>query len=190
MRTSEVKIPVEEVRAGDIFIVKSGQSMATDGEVLVGSSSVDQAPVTGESVPVEKTIGDTVFAGTINGEGALEVRATNSFAENTIARIIHMVEEEQERKGVIERFGKRYSLAVLAIGVLIALLPPLLMNEAWREWITRATIFVVAAAPCALVISIPITTRGFARHSSAQGRVDQRRCVRGGARQGADRRIR
>jgi Cd2+/Zn2+-exporting ATPase len=156
----EVDIPAEEVKAGDVFIVLPGQSMPTDGEVVIGQSSVDQAPVTGESVPVEKNVGDTVFAGTINGEGALEVRATKAFAENTIARIIHMVEEAQERKGnserFIERFGKRYSPAVLAIGILIAILPPLLTDAAWREWITRATVFIVAAAPCALVISIPI----------------------------------
>ncbi len=156
----EVDIPAEEVKAGDVLIVLPGQSMPTDGEVVIGQSSVDQAPVTGESVPVEKNVGDTVFAGTINGEGALEVRATKAFAENTIARIIHMVEEAQERKGnserFIERFGKRYSPAVLAIGILIAILPPLLTDAAWREWITRATVFIVAAAPCALVISIPI----------------------------------
>lgn len=157
----EVEIPVEEVRAGDVFIVRPGQSMPTDGEVLVGQSSVNQAPVTGESVPVEKAVGDTVFAGTINGEGSLEVRATKAFAENTIARIIHMVEEAQERKGsserFIERFGKRYSPAVLAIGILMAVLLPLLDAMTWREAITRATVFIVAAAPCALVISIPIT---------------------------------
>ncbi len=157
----ETEIPVEEVRAGDVFIVKPGQSMPTDGEVLVGTSSVNQAPVTGESVPVAKATGDPVFAGTINGEGALEVRATKAFAENTIARIIHMVEDAQERKGnserFIERFGKRYSPAVLAIGILMAILPPLLAGAAWATWITRATVFIVAAAPCALVISIPIT---------------------------------
>ncbi|HEU4997288.1 MAG TPA: heavy metal translocating P-type ATPase, partial [Gemmatimonadaceae bacterium] len=110
---------------------------------------------------VEKTSGDTVFAGTINGEGALEVRATKAFAENTIARIISMVEEAQERKGkserFIERFGKRYSPAVLASGVLIATAAPLLFDASWHAWITRATVFIVAGAPCALVISIPIT---------------------------------
>jgi Cd2+/Zn2+-exporting ATPase len=157
----ETEIPVEEVRAGDVFLVKPGQSMPTDGEVLVGTSSVNQAPVTGESVPVAKAPGDPVFAGTINGEGALEVCATKAFAENTIARIIHMVEDAQERKGdserFIERFGKRYSPAVLAIGILMAILPPLLAGAAWATWITRATVFIVAAAPCALVISIPIT---------------------------------
>lgn len=158
---SEVEVPVEDVRVGDIFIVKPGQSIPTDGEVLSGTSSVNQAPVTGESVPVEKEIGSMVFAGTINGEGSLDVRATKTFAENTISRIIHMVEEAHERKGTserfIERFGKRYSPAVLAIGILIAVLLPLLTAMTWHDAVTRATVFIVAAAPCALVISIPIT---------------------------------
>ncbi|MDV3295804.1 MAG: cation-translocating P-type ATPase [Brachybacterium paraconglomeratum] len=157
----EVEIPVEQVAAGDVFIVRPGQSLATDGEVIAGRSSVNQAPVTGESVPVEKAAGAQVFAGTINGEGVLEVRATKAFADNTIARIIHMVEEAQERKGTserfIERFGHRYSPAVLGVGVLMALLPPLVAGASWTDWVMRATVFIVAAAPCALVISIPIT---------------------------------
>ena len=157
----EVEIPVEDIAVGDIFIVKPGQSMPTDGEVLIGASSVNEAPITGESIPVEKAPGLPVFAGSINGEGLLEVRATKSFADNTLARIIKMVEEAQERKGksqrFIERFGRRYSPAVLLIGVLIAVLPPLLFGASWSVWIIRATVFIVAAAPCALVISIPIT---------------------------------
>ena len=157
----EREIPVEELVVGDVFIVKPGQAMATDGEVLVGASSVNQAPVTGESVPVEKQLGDPVFAGSINGEGALEVRATKTFADNTIARIITMVEEAQEKKGksqrFIERFGERYSPIVLLAGILIAIVPPLFFSADWVSWITRATVFIVAAAPCALVISIPIT---------------------------------
>ncbi|MFZ5889231.1 MAG: heavy metal translocating P-type ATPase [Chloroflexota bacterium] len=157
----EREIPVQELEVGDVFIVKPGEAMATDGEILVGASSVNQAPVTGESVPVEKQPGDPVFAGSINGEGALEVRATKTFADNTISRIIHMVEEAQEKKGksqrFIERFGARYSPAVLAIGILIAIVPPLFFSADWVTWITRATVFIVAAAPCALVISIPIT---------------------------------
>ncbi len=157
----EQEIPVEELVVGDVFIVKPGQSMATDGDVLVGSSSVNQAPVTGESVPVEKQVGNPVFAGSINGEGALEIRATKTFADNTIARIITLVEEAQEKKGksqrFIERFGARYSPLVLLIGILIALVPPLFFDASWVTWITRATVFIVAAAPCALVISIPIT---------------------------------
>jgi len=157
----EVEIPVEELAVDDVFIVKPGQAIPTDGVVLVGESNVNQAPVTGESVPVEKKPGDMVFAGTINGEGVLEVRATKTFADNTIARIIQMVEEAQERKGksqrFIERFGRRYSPAVLLFGVLLAVVPPLAFGAPWETWITRATVFIVAAAPCALVISIPIT---------------------------------
>lgn len=157
----EVEIPVEEIAVDDVFIVKPGQALPTDGEVVVGASNVNQAPVTGESVPVEKKPGDMVFAGSINEEGALEVRATKTFANNTIARIIQMVEEAQEQKGksqrFIERFGARYSPAVLLVGLLIALVPPLAFGAPWMQWITRATVFIVAAAPCALVISIPIT---------------------------------
>lgn len=157
----EVEIPVEEIKVGDVFIVRPGEGVATDGVVVAGNSSVNQAPVTGESMLVEKAAGDVVYAGSINGEGALEVEATKAFADNTISRIIQMVEEAQERKGrsqrFIERFGRKYSPAVLLLGILIALVPPLLFGAGWAEWITRATVFVVAAAPCALVISIPIT---------------------------------
>jgi heavy metal translocating P-type ATPase len=157
----EQEIPVEALGVGDVFVVKPGQAVATDGVVIGGQSSVDQSSVTGESIPVEKGEGDPVFAGSINQEGALEVRATKTFADNTISRIVHMVEEAQERKGhsqrFIERFGSRYSPAVLLGGILVAIVPPLFLGAAWPTWIIRATVFIVAAAPCALVISIPIT---------------------------------
>jgi Cd2+/Zn2+-exporting ATPase len=157
----DVEVPVETLTPGDIFLVRPGEGVPTDGEVIEGESSVNQAPVTGESMLVGKRRGDAVFAGSINGEGALEVRAMKAFAENTISRIIQMVEEAHERKGTshrwIERFGRRYSPAVLLAGILIATFPPLLLGGDWREWITRATVFIVAAAPCALVISVPIT---------------------------------
>ena len=157
----EQEVSIEEVDVGDVFIVRPGESMPTDGEIVSGASSVNQAPVTGESVPVRKGVADQVFAGTINGEGALEVRATKLSSDNTISRIVHLVEEAQERKGTserfIERFGGRYSPAVLAAGLLMAILLPLLASMTWREGVMRATVFIVAAAPCALVISIPIT---------------------------------
>lgn len=155
------EVPAEELQPGDRFLVHPGQSIPTDGEIVAGASSLDEAPVTGESVPVEKGVGDPVYAGSINTEGSLEVRASKAFAENTIARIIVMVEEAQERKGesqrFIERFGNWYSPAVLLIGVAIAVLPPLVVDTTWYQWPIRATIFIVAAAPCALVISIPVT---------------------------------
>lgn len=157
----EIVIPAEELRVGDLFVVRPGEAVATDGEIVEGHSSLNQAPVTGESVPVEKNIGDSVFAATLNGEGALTIRVTKTTADNTLARIIQLVEEAQSSKGksqrFIERFGRRYSPAVLAVGVLLAVLPPLLFAQEWQEWLTRATVFIVAAAPCALVISIPIT---------------------------------
>lgn len=157
----EVEVPVEDLQIGDVFIVKPGQSIATDGEIIIGQSSVNQAPVTGESAPVVKHPGDTVYAGTLNVEGALEVQVTKTASDNTIARIIKMVEEAQERKGqsqrFIERFGARYSPLVLLTGVLMAVLPPLLFAVSFDTWLMRAVVFIVAAAPCALVISIPIT---------------------------------
>lgn len=156
----EQEIPVEQLRVGDVFIVRPGQSVATDGEIMSGESSVNQAPITGESMPVGKGPHETVFAGSINGEGLLEIRATKAFAENTISRIIKLVEEAQERKGAsqrfIERFGAWYSPAVLVLGTLIGVVTPALLGD-WHRWLVRATIFIVAAAPCALVISIPIT---------------------------------
>ena len=156
----EEEVPVEELGVGDVFVVKPGQSVPTDGVVIAGSSGVDQAPVTGESVPVAKEPGSPVFAATVNGDGALEVRATKTFADNTLARVIHLVEEAQEQKGqsqrFIERFGAIYSPAVLGAGVLLVLVP-LAAGGDVGAWLTRATVFVVAAAPCALVISIPIT---------------------------------
>lgn len=158
---AELEVPVEDLALGDVFIVRPGESIATDGEIINGLSSLNQAPVTGESVPVEKAPGDKVFAASINGEAALEVRATRTFADNTLARIIQMVEEAQERRGksqrFIERFGLRYSPAILVVGIVLALILPLVFGMDWRDAIMRATIFIVAAAPCALVISIPIT---------------------------------
>lgn len=157
----ETVIPVEELLVDDIFIVRPGEAVATDGEIIAGHSSLNQAPVTGESVPVEKNIGDRVFAATLNGEGALTIRVAKTTADNTLARIIQLVEEAQSSKGksqrFIERFGHRYSPAILAVGVLLAVMPPTFFAQEWQEWLTRATVFIVAAAPCALVISIPIT---------------------------------
>ncbi len=157
----EIIIPAEELCVGDLFVVRPGEAVATDGKIVEGHSSLNQAPVTGEAVPVEKNIGDSVFAATLNGEGALTIRVTKTTADNTLARIIHLVEEAQSSKGksqrFIERFGRHYSPAVLVVGVLLAVMPPLFFALEWQEWLTRATVFIVAAAPCALVISIPIT---------------------------------
>lgn len=157
----DVEVPVESLAVGDVFIVRPGESVATDGEVVRGETSINQAPVTGESVPVKKGAGDEVFAGTINADGVIEVRATKTYQENTVAKIIHLVEEAQEKKGeqqrFIERFGARYSPAVLVGGVLIAAVLVFAFGFSLTASLHRAVVFIVAAAPCALVISVPIT---------------------------------
>ncbi len=160
LRNGEKQIvPAHTLKAGDIFIVRPGESIPTDGLILEGRSTVNEAPVTGESIPVEKREGMPVFAGTINQEGLLKVQATAAFEDNTLARIIHLVEEAQEQKGqaqlFIERFGRVYSPLVLLSAVLMALLPPLL-GAPFTDWATRAVVLLVAAAPCALVMSTPI----------------------------------
>lgn len=154
-------VRVEEVRSGDVFTVCPGGSVPTDGVVESGSSTVNQASVTGESMPVAKARGEEVFAGSINDEGSLEIRATADYSENTLSRIIHLVEEAQESKGrsqrTIERFGRVYSPLVLAAGILVALVPPLVLGTELDSWVGRGTVLLVAGAPCALVISIPVT---------------------------------
>ena len=158
---ADVEISVEDLATGEVFIVRPGESVATDGEVVRGETSINQAPVTGESVPVKKAVGDEVFAGTINADGVIEVRATKTFQENTVAKIIHLVEEAQEKKGesqrFIERFGARYSPAVLVGGILVAAVLVFAFGFSWNAALHRAVVFIVAAAPCALVISVPIT---------------------------------
>ncbi len=154
-----VTVPADTIQPGDRFVVRPGESVPTDGVILEGESSLDESPVTGESLPVDKGPGDKVFAASINGQGVLTVEATAGFADNTLARIIHLVEEAQEQKGRaqlwMERFGRRYSPAVLASALAMLLLPWLLgLDTVW--WSERAVVLLVAAAPCALVISLPI----------------------------------
>ena len=156
---NEVMIPASELKPGDQFIVRPGESLATDGIIISGESSLDEAAVTGESVPVDKTVGMKVFAASINGQGAITVEATAAFADNTLSRIIHLVEEAQGQKGKaqqwIERFGRRYSPVVLIASLLMLLIPWSLGIE-MTQWAERAVVLLVAAAPCALVISLPI----------------------------------
>ncbi len=155
----ETTVPAESLKPGDVFIVRPGEAIPTDGIIKSGASSLDESPVTGESIPVDKGPGMKVFAASINKQGALTIEATAAFADNTLSKIIHMVEEAQERKGKaqqwIERFGRRYSPAVLAASALLLLLPWLL-GLAWETWSLRAVVLLVAAAPCALIMSMPV----------------------------------
>ncbi len=164
----ERTVPVEEVRVGDLFRLRPGERVPLDGEVVAGASSVDQAPITGESVPVEKEAGDTVYAGSINGDGSLDVRATHRAADTTLAHVIHLIEEAQSARApsqsFVDRFAAIYTPAVLAGAALIALLPPLLLGQPFGDWGYRALVLLVIACPCALVISTPVAiVSGLAR---------------------------
>lgn len=155
----EIKISAMDLKVGDVFIVRPGESLPTDGVVLKGQSSINEAPVTGESVPVEKEEGMKVFAATLNQTGVLEVKAMATFENNTLSKIVHMVEEAQEEKGkaqlFIERFGRRYSPLVL-LSALLLLIAPFIFGFPFGEWARRAVVLLVAAAPCALVMSTPV----------------------------------
>jgi Cd2+/Zn2+-exporting ATPase len=156
---AEVTVSAADLEPGDVFLVRPGEGVATDGVIRAGRSSLDESPVTGESVPVDKGPGDTVFAGTINRQGALEVEATKAFADNTLSAIIHLVEEAQEQKGraqrFIERFSRRYSPALLLFALGLFVVPTLIAGDS-EEWATRAITVIVAGAPCALVMSTPV----------------------------------
>jgi Cd2+/Zn2+-exporting ATPase len=155
------EVPVKKVRVGDIIAVKSGARVPLDGAVVSGTSSVDQAPITGESMPMEKKQGDQVFAGTINGEGSLEVRVTKDYSDTTLAKIIHLVEEAQSQKARSQRFvdvfAKYYTPSVMALALLVFLVPPMVVGGAWSVWFYRALVLLVIACPCALVISTPVS---------------------------------
>lgn len=156
---TESMIPAIDLTIGDIVFIKPGESIPTDGVIRKGSSSINEAAITGESIPVEKTIGVQAFAGTINGEGALEIEVTTTFENNTLSKIIHLVEEAQEQKGnaqlFIEKFGSRYTPVVLLGAVLLFVIPVFLGGDV-AEWALRAVVLLIAAAPCALIMSTPI----------------------------------
>lgn len=141
--------------------VRPGERIGLDGEVLSGSSTIDQAPITGESLPVEKTVGDKVFAGTINQAGSLEFKVTAAADNSTLARIIHAVEAAQGARAptqrFVDRFSKIYTPVVFVFALAVALIPPLFMGAVWFDWIYRALVLLVVACPCALVISTPVT---------------------------------
>ena len=155
----EEVIAATELEPGDRFLVRPGESLPTDGIIRAGESSLNEAAVTGESIAVEKALGAEVFAGTVNLTGAIEVEVTRPFEENTLSRIIHLVEEAQEQKTgaqrFIDKFGDRYSPAILA-GALGLLVVPLVFGLDFREWAERAVTLTVAGAPCALVMSTPV----------------------------------
>ncbi|MEG0862315.1 MAG: heavy metal translocating P-type ATPase [Pseudomonas sp.] len=155
------EVEVKQVALGALVRVRPGERIGLDGEVVSGQSSIDQAPITGESLPVEKGPGDKVFAGTINQAGALEYRVTAAAGQSTLARIIKAVEEAQGARAptqrFVDQFSRIYTPAVFAFALAVAVIPPLFMAGAWFDWIYRALVLLVVACPCALVISTPVT---------------------------------
>lgn len=155
-----IKKPVEEISIGDTVIVKPGDKIPLDGEIIQGESSVNQAPITGESIPVDKEIGDIVYAGTINENGSLEIKVTKLVEDTTISKIIHLVEEAQEQKApteaFVDKFASIYTPIVFVLALVIMVFPPLLGFGTWGEWFYKGLELLVVACPCALVISTPV----------------------------------
>lgn len=157
----EMTLPVEEVGVGETILIRPGERIPLDGQVVAGLSSVDEAPITGESFPSLKRTGDLVYAGSFNQRGALEVCVQRPSHDSTIAHIIHLVEEAQSKKApsqtTVERFARYYTPSVFALAIIIAFVPPLLFSLAFEDWLYRALVLLVIACPCALVISTPVT---------------------------------
>lgn len=158
---TETTVPVEEIAVGDIVIVRPGERIGVDGEVVKGRSTVDEAPITGESMPVSKLEGDPVYAGSFNQRGSLHVRTTKRSTDSTIARMIRLVEEALSKKApsqsFVEQFARFYTPAVFGLAIVLTLVPPILFDGLFTEWLYRALVLLVIACPCALVISTPVT---------------------------------
>jgi Cd2+/Zn2+-exporting ATPase len=157
----EVTVPAGEVRAGETAIVRPGEKIPVDGEVRAGESAVNQAPITGESVPVDKTVSETVFAGTIAESGYLEIEATSEGTDTTLSRIVELVEgaeaKRTEREQFVDRFAAYYTPVVVSLAVLIALVPPLALGASWSTHVVYGLTLLVLACPCAFVISTPVS---------------------------------
>ena len=152
-------VPAASLQVDDLVMVRPGDKVSADGVIVQGSSSLDDSPVTGESIPVAKNMGDAVFAGSINMDGALQIRVQKTAADNTIARIINLVEQAQASKAptarFIEKFSRYYTPAVMAIAALVIVVPPLAMGGEWATWLYRGFALLLIACPCALVLSTP-----------------------------------
>ena len=153
------EVPASNLALNAVILVRPGDRIPADGDIVEGQSAIDESPVTGESVPKTKQVGDQVFAGTINTDSVLHVRVTATATDNTIARVVRLVEEAQESKAptarFIDKFSTYYTPGVLVVGALVATLPPLLFGQSWGEWVYKGLAVLLIGCPCALVISTP-----------------------------------
>lgn len=158
---TEMSLAVEEIQVDDSMIVKPGEKIAMDGLIVKGSSSINQAAITGESMPVDKEVGNEVYAGTINQQGSIQVKVTKRVEDTTLAKIIHLVQEAQGQRAksqeYIDKFASIYTPVVIALAVLLTIIPPLFFGGVWDDWIYRGLALLIAACPCALVISSPVS---------------------------------
>ncbi|MCG0276873.1 MAG: cadmium-translocating P-type ATPase, partial [Thermosediminibacteraceae bacterium] len=156
----EVDVPVDEVSIGDIMVIRPGEKIAMDGIIIKGESSINEAAITGESIPADKGPGDEVYAGTLNIQGSMEVKVTKHVQDTTLAKIIHLVEEAQTKRApvqaFVDRFAAVYTPIVLGLAGAIALVPPLFLGYEWQSWIYRGLALLVVSCPCALVVSTPV----------------------------------
>ena len=176
----EQQLLVENIAIGDIIIVKPGERIAMDGVVIHGLSAVNQAAITGESVPVEKSAGHTVYAGTVNGHGALEIEVTKTATDSTLAKIMHLIEEAQAQKApsqqFVDVFSRYYTPAVLAAALGVMVIPWLFLGEPFSTWFYKGLVLLVISCPCALVISTPVSIVAAIGNSSRNGVL-----IKGGA---------
>jgi Cd2+/Zn2+-exporting ATPase len=176
----EQRVIVDQVQLGALMLVRPGERIAADGRIVLGSTTINQAPITGESLPVEKAVGDDVFAGTLNEHGYIEVEVTKRAEETMIAKIIALVQEAQGSRApsqrFVDQFARYYTPAIIVIAVLVALVPPLLTGGALLPWLYKALVLLVIACPCALVISTPVSIVAAIGRASRSGVL-----IKGGA---------
>ncbi len=169
----ETIVPIAALQAGDTVIVKPGEKIPSDGEVVFGRSSVNEAAITGESLPLEKGEGDAVFGGSINNEGVIRVRIRKAYKDSSLARILHLVEEAQETKTptelFIDRFAKYYTPLIMLVAALVALVPPLLLGGDWTKWLYQGLAVLIVGCPCALILSSPIAILSGIARSARHG---------------------